>query len=52
MVAVLAPDVVCLQEVTLNSLPEWREALARAGLRHSATPLDDRRPPAGRRLGD
>ena len=51
VLAALAPDVICLQEVTLNSLPEWREALARAGLRHSATPLDDRRPPARRRLG-
>lgn len=45
-----APDVVCLQEVTVNSLPLWREALAGAGLVHSATPLDDGRPPTPRRL--
>jgi exonuclease III len=46
-----APDVVCLQEVTVNSLPLWREALSGAGLEHSSTPLDDGRPPKPRRLG-
>jgi exodeoxyribonuclease III len=43
-------DVVCLQEVTWNSLPEWRAALAGAGLACSTTPLDDGRPPKPRRL--
>ena len=52
VVAVLAvaPDVVALQEVTVNSLPLWREALSEAGLEHSVTPLDDGRPPKPRRL--
>jgi exonuclease III len=45
------PDVVCLQEVTVNSLPQWREALTDAGLVHSATPLDSGTPPKPRRLG-
>ena len=48
--AALAPDVVCLQEVTVNSLPEWRQALASVGITHSMTPLDDTRPAEGRRL--
>lgn len=46
----MAPDVVALQEVTVNSLPLWREALAEAGLTHSLTPLDDAIPPKPRRL--
>ena len=46
-----APDVVCLQEVTANSLPEWRAALAEAGLGHTVTPLDEYVPPKPRRLG-
>lgn len=45
-----APDLVCLQEVTVTSLAEWRAALAAAGLGHSVTPLDDGRPPRPRRL--
>lgn len=47
----VAPDVVCLQEVTPNSLPEWRAALAAAGFAAGATPLDDATPPKPRRLG-
>ena len=50
VVLALEPDVVALQEVTVNSLPLWREALAEAGLTHSVTPLDDARPPKPRRL--
>jgi len=46
----MAPDVVALQEVTVNSLPLWREALEDAGLTHSVTPLDEGRPPKPRRL--
>jgi exonuclease III len=46
----LAPDVVALQEVTVNSLPLWREALGQAGLTHSVTPLDEAVPPKPRRL--
>lgn len=46
----IAPDVVVLQEVTVNSLPLWREALHAAGLTHTLTPLDDGRPPKPRRL--
>ena len=46
----VAPDVVCLQEVTVNSLPEWRAALAGAGFDPGVTPLDDGRPPKPRRL--
>ena len=46
----VAPDVVCLQEVTMNSLPEWRAALADAGFDGGVTPLDDGRPPKPRRL--
>lgn len=49
-VASVAPHVVCLQEVTVNSLPAWRVALAEAGLEHVATPLDHDRPPKPRRL--
>ena len=49
-VVAAAPDVVCLQEVTWNSLPLWREALADAGLVHSSSQLDDGRPPPPRRL--
>src|ERR1700759_4736110 len=43
-----APDVVALQEVSRRTPPSWRGALARAGLAHVATTLDDP-PPAGRR---
>jgi endonuclease/exonuclease/phosphatase family metal-dependent hydrolase len=50
VIAAVAPDLVCLQEVTVNSLPRWREALAAAGLAHVVTPLDDGRPPKPRRL--
>jgi exonuclease III len=46
----MEPDVVALQEVTVNSLPLWRAALAAAGLVHSVTPLDDAIPPRPRRL--
>jgi exonuclease III len=46
----MAPDVVALQEVTVNSLPLWRAALAEAGLTHTVTPLDAGRPPKPRRL--
>src|SRR5687767_5072713 len=46
----VAPDVVCLQEVTVNSLPEWRAKLAEAGFDRGVTPLDDGRPPKPRRL--
>jgi endonuclease/exonuclease/phosphatase family metal-dependent hydrolase len=49
-VAGVAADVVFLQEVTANSLPEWRAALDEAGLAHTLTPLDDGRPPKPRRL--
>jgi exonuclease III len=49
-VASVGADVVCLQEVTVNSLPEWRAALEVVGLEHSSTPLDDGRPPKPRRL--
>ncbi|HEV2814311.1 MAG TPA: endonuclease/exonuclease/phosphatase family protein [Solirubrobacteraceae bacterium] len=46
----MAPDVVALQEVTVNSLPLWRAALEEAGLAHAVTPLDDFVPPKPRRL--
>jgi exonuclease III len=46
----VAPDVICLQEVTVNSLPEWREQLRAAGFEHDVTPLDEGRPPKPRRL--
>lgn len=46
----VAPDVVALQEVTVNSLPLWRAALEEAGLTHSVAPLDRGRPPKPRRL--
>jgi exonuclease III len=49
-VAAIVPDVVCLQEVTVNSLPLWRASLAEIGLEHSVTPLDVDRPPKPRRL--
>jgi exonuclease III len=49
-VAAATPDAVCLQEVTWNSLPLWREALAELGLEHTTTPLDEGRPPKPRRL--
>ena len=49
-VLAVAPDLVCLQEVTVNSLPRWREALAGAGLVHTVCPLDAGRPPKPRRL--
>ena len=47
----MAPDVVALQEVTVNSLPLWRAVLEEAGLPHSVTPLDEFVPPKPRRLG-
>ena len=50
MVAAAGADVVFLQEVTVNSLPEWRAALEDAGFGHTLTPLDDGRPPKPRRL--
>ena len=46
----VAPDVICLQEVTMNSLPEWRAALTEAGFDRGVTPLDAGRPPKPRRL--
>ena len=46
----VAPDVIALQEVTVNSLPLWRAALAEAGFAHSLCPLDAGRPPKPRRL--
>ena len=50
-----APDVVALQEVTANSLPQWRAALAELGLAHVEASLDAApavREPAGpRRTG-
>ncbi|HEX2087752.1 MAG TPA: endonuclease/exonuclease/phosphatase family protein [Solirubrobacteraceae bacterium] len=49
-VLAMAPDVVALQEVTVNSLPLWREALRSAGFAHDATPLDDGPLPKPRRL--
>ncbi|HEV3002443.1 MAG TPA: endonuclease/exonuclease/phosphatase family protein [Solirubrobacteraceae bacterium] len=49
-VLAMAPDVVALQEVTVNSLPLWREALAAAGLEHTLSPLDDGPLPKPRRL--
>jgi exonuclease III len=42
--------VVCLQELTVNSLPRWREALTGMGLVHDVTPLDAGLPPKPRRL--
>jgi exonuclease III len=50
VVAACAPDVVALQEVTVRSLPLWRDALAEAGLGHVVTPLDEGPPPKPRRL--
>ena len=50
VVGAVVPDVVCLQEVTVNSLPLWRASLAAMGLEHTATPLDTARPPRPRRL--
>jgi endonuclease/exonuclease/phosphatase family metal-dependent hydrolase len=47
----VGPDVVCLQEVTPNSLPEWRAQLAGAGFDAGVCPLDDATPPKPRRLG-
>jgi exonuclease III len=46
----VAPDVVALQEVTINSVELWREALGEAGLEWSLTPLDEAIPPKPRRL--
>ncbi|HEX8122229.1 MAG TPA: endonuclease/exonuclease/phosphatase family protein [Solirubrobacteraceae bacterium] len=46
----MKPDVVCLQEVTVNSLPLWRQVLGEAGLIHDVTPLDKVVPPKPRRL--
>jgi exonuclease III len=51
VVIAASPDVICLQEVTVNSLPAWREALGEAGFGHTATPLDTGVPPKPRRLG-
>jgi exonuclease III len=51
LVTSVAPDVVCLQEVTKTTLGLWRAALAEAGLEHSVTPLDTFTPPGRRRLG-
>lgn len=45
-VAELAPDVVCLQEVTTKSAPLWEHALTTIGLRH----VFHLPPGAGRRL--
>ena len=50
VVGEVVPDVVCLQEVTVNSLPLWRASLEEMGLSHTVTPLDDGRPPKPRRL--
>ena len=50
VVASVAADVVALQEVTVNSLPLWRAALAACGLEHTVCPLDAGRPPKPRRL--
>lgn len=50
-VCAIAPDVVCLQEVTKNSLPLWRASLAEIGLEHGVSPLDRYTPPGRRRLG-
>ena len=50
VVLAIAPDVVCLQEVTAGTLPLWRASLARAGLEHTACPLDTYTPPGRRRL--
>ena len=49
-VLAVAPDVLCLQEVTVNSLPAWRAHLAAAGFDAGITPLDDGPPPKPRRL--
>jgi exonuclease III len=49
-VARASADVVFLQEVTRNSAPEWRAALADAGFEHVLTPLDDGPLPKPRRL--
>jgi exodeoxyribonuclease III len=47
VVAALGADVVALQEVTRRTLPEWRAALADAGLAECETALGG--PPSGRR---
>ena len=53
--AVRQPDVVALQEVTDRTLPLWRAVLARIGLPHVRTSLDDadrsRAPGKRRRTG-
>ena len=49
-VASVGAEVVALQEVTVNSLPLWRAALAEAGFEHTLCPLDEGRPPKPRRL--
>lgn len=49
--ATASADVVALQEVTRRTLPLWRDALAKLGLEHSASSLDDADPPRPRRLG-
>ena len=49
-VLAVAPDVVALQEVTINSVELWRASLGDAGLTHVVTPLDDGPPPKPRRL--
>ena len=38
VVAELAPDVVCLQEVTVRAAPMWEERLRAIGLEHVAPP--------------
>jgi hypothetical protein len=54
-IAERSPDVVALQEVTANSLPMWRAALAEASFDHVASSLDNapatREPPGPRRTG-
>jgi exonuclease III len=50
VVAAIGADVVALQEVTARTLPLWREALADAGLRHVASPLDVPAEKAGRKV--
>ena len=50
VIGAVVPDVVCLQEVTVNSLPLWRASLEDLGLAHTVTPLDVARPPKPRRL--
>ena len=46
----MAPDLVALQEVTINSAAAVARGAGEAGLAHSVTPLDEARPPKPRRL--